>query len=90
MVHSRKLNVPSCSPIVAVSSESNTLSAPRAHAIKFYFEVVLGMPNRFYSVDRPRKDEKLPKVINKETVKEMIKLTNNLKYKCMISLLYRA
>jgi site-specific recombinase XerD len=75
---------------VAVSSESNTLSAPRARAIKFYFEVVLGMPNRFYSVDRPRKDEKLPKVINKETVKEMIKLTNNLKYKCMISLLYRA
>ena len=60
------------------------------NAIKFYFEVVLGMPNRFYSVSRPRKDEKLPKIISKEEVLKMIDLTKNLKHKCMISILYSA
>ena len=58
------------------------------NAIKFYFEVVMGMPNRFYSVARPRKDEKLPKVLAKEDILKMIKLTDNLKHKCIISLLY--
>lgn len=60
------------------------------NAIKFHFEVVMGMPNRFYSVARPRKDEKLPKVLAKEDILKMIKLTENLKHKCIISLLYSA
>jgi integrase/recombinase XerD len=58
------------------------------NAIKFYFEVVLGMPNRFYNVDRPRKDHKLPIVISHEEVLEMIKVTKNIKHRCMIELLY--
>jgi site-specific recombinase XerD len=58
------------------------------NAIKFYFEVVLGMPNSFYNVDRPRKDHKLPKVISKEEVLRMIETTTNLKHKCLIALLY--
>lgn len=60
------------------------------NAIKFYFEVVLGMPNRFYSVARPRKDEKLPKVLAKADILKMIQLTKNIKHKCIISLLYSA
>ena len=60
------------------------------NAIKFYFEVVMGMPNRFYSIARPRKDEKLPQVLAKEDILKMIKMTTNLKYKCIISILYSA
>lgn len=59
-------------------------------AIKFYFEVVLDMPNRFYSLNFPSKTQTLPKVISKETVKQMIDQTANLKHKAIISLLYSA
>lgn len=48
------------------------------------------MPNRFYDIERPRKDEKLPEVISKKEVQEMINKTYNLKHQCIISLLYSA
>lgn len=60
------------------------------NAIKFYYEVVLGMPNRFYAIERPRKENRLPKVLSKEEVLAMIEHANNLKHKCIISLLYSA
>ena len=60
------------------------------NSIKFYYEVVLGMPNRFYSVERPRKQESLPKVISLEEVQQIIKNTNNIKHRCIVSLLYSA
>ena len=58
------------------------------NAIKFYFEVVLQMPNRFYNIERPHKKESLPKVISKQSVVKMIDLTRNIKHKCMVALLY--
>lgn len=60
------------------------------NSIKFYYEVVMGMPNRFYSIDRPFKQEKLPQVLSKEAILRMIDMTQNPKHKCMISLLYSA
>jgi len=60
------------------------------NSIKFYYEVVLQMPNRFYSIERPRKRETLPKVISLEEVQSIIKNTNNIKHKCIVSLLYSA
>src|SRR5690554_2897293 len=60
------------------------------NSIKFYYEVVKGMPNRFYSIERPRKKEALPKVISLEEVKGIILKTNNIKHKCIVSLLYSA
>ena len=60
------------------------------NSIKFYYEVVLEMPNRFYSIERPRKQESLPKVISLEEVQAIIKNTNNIKHKCIVSLLYSA
>jgi len=58
------------------------------NAIKFYYEVVLGMPNRFYAIDRPRKKERLPVVISKEEVKRLIDTITNIKHKCIVQLLY--
>ncbi|MFT7036534.1 MAG: integrase/recombinase XerD [Cyclobacteriaceae bacterium] len=58
------------------------------NAIKFYYEVVKGMPNRFYSIERPIKTETLPKVLSQEQVFKIIDNTTYLKHKCIISLLY--
>ena len=60
------------------------------NSIKFYYEVVLGMPNRFYSVERPMKTKKLPEVLSKDKVLQMIHNTRNLKHCCIIKLLYSA
>jgi len=58
------------------------------NSIKFYYELVLGMSNRFYHIERPRKKQTLPKVISKEEAKKLINCTNNVKHKCIASLLY--
>ena len=58
------------------------------NAIKFYYEVVLGMPNRFYDIERPRKESKLPTVISKEEILAIIDNTNNMKHRCIVELLY--
>ena len=60
------------------------------NSIKFYYEVVKEMPNRFYAIERPRKREKLPRVLSKEEILDMIKCTYNIKHRCIISLLYSA
>ena len=60
------------------------------NSIKFYYEVVLGMPNRFYQIERPRKKKKLPVVLSKSEVRSIIDATNNLKHRCILSLLYSA
>lgn len=60
------------------------------NAIKFYYEVVLEMPNRFYDVERPQKKEKLPEVLSMSQVQKMLDVTKNTKHKCILGLLYSA
>ena len=67
---------------------SNSYLNQAINAIKFYYEVVLGMPNRFYEIERPRKESKLPTVISKEEILSIIENTNNIKHKCIVELLY--
>ena len=67
---------------------SNSYVNQAINAIKFYYEVVLGMPNRYYELERPRKESKLPKVISKKEVLSIIEHTNNIKHRCVIELLY--
>ncbi|WP_418603504.1 site-specific tyrosine recombinase/integron integrase [Hwangdonia sp.] len=68
--------------------KSNSYINMAINAIKFYYEMVLGMPNRFYAIERPRKEAKLPKVLSKEEIVSIINHTNNIKHKCIVSLLY--
>ncbi|MFD0962385.1 site-specific tyrosine recombinase/integron integrase [Pseudofulvibacter geojedonensis] len=70
--------------------KSNSYIHQAINSIKFYFEMVLGMPNRFYEIERPRPEKKLPKVLSIEEIKILINSTNNTKHKCIISLLYSA
>ncbi len=69
---------------------SNSYINQAVNAIKFYYEVVNSMPNRFYEIERPRKEHKLPKVISKQEVLTIIRHTNNIKHRCIVSLLYSA
>lgn len=68
--------------------KSNSYINSAINSIKFYYESVLGMPNRFYEIERPRKEKKLPKVLSKEDVLNIIEHTNNIKHRCIVSLLY--
>lgn len=76
--------------LLVEQKKSNSYINQMINSIKFYYEVVLEMPNRFYSVERPFKKETLPKVISIEEVQTIIKNTNNIKHKCIVSLLYSA
>lgn len=60
------------------------------NSIKFYYEVVCGMPNRFYAIQRPPKQKKLPVVLAASEVSDLIRATGNIKHRCIISLLYSA
>ncbi|MDG3583003.1 site-specific integrase [Galbibacter sp. CMA-7] len=67
---------------------SNSYINQAINAIKFYYEVVLGMPNRFYAIERPRKEHKLPKVLSKQDAMAIINNTKNIKHRCILGLLY--
>ena len=69
---------------------SNSYVNQSINAIKFYYEVVMEMPNRFYGMERPRREEKLPKVLSKKEIISIIEHTNNIKHRCVVSLLYSA
>jgi integrase/recombinase XerD len=60
------------------------------NSIKFYFEIVMGMPNRFYDIDRPLKRERLPEVLSKEEVQKVLIQTSNIKHRCILSTIYSA
>ena len=40
------------------------------NSINFYYEVVLNAAQRFYSIERPMKKEKLPGVLSQEEVRK--------------------
>ena len=58
------------------------------NSIKFYYEIVRGMPNRFYSIERPRKSKKLPEVLSIIEVQSLLAEINNIKHRCIVGLLY--
>ena len=60
------------------------------NAIKFYYEIVLNLPNRYYYVDRPRTEEKLPSVLSVEEVSHIIKTVKNIKHKAILITIYSA
>jgi len=69
-------------------NKSSSYLNQAVNSIKFYYEIVMGMPNRFYEIERPRTKKTLPKVISKKEVAQIIKHTNNIKHKCIVSILY--
>ena len=76
--------------LLSLKGCSTSLINQVLNSIKFYYEIVKGMPNRFYKLERPRKEYTLPEVLSQEEVNRMIELTANLKHRCMLALIYSA
>jgi len=72
------------------SNKSDSYINQAINSIKFYFEIVLGMPNRFYDIERPQKKQKLPVVLSKEEISRLLNTTTNIKHICILQLLYSA
>ncbi|MBK8364378.1 MAG: tyrosine-type recombinase/integrase [Bacteroidetes bacterium] len=58
------------------------------NAIKFYYERVLNGDRKIYLLDRPRKEQKLPVVLNQEEVKQLLKCIDNIKHRALVMLVY--
>lgn len=76
--------------VQAKNGMSSSYLNQMVNAIKFYYEMVLDMPNRFYDMERPIKENKLPKVLSKREVLAIIENTANIKHRCIVELLYSA
>lgn len=74
--------------ILSKENKSKSFLNQMINSIKFYYEIVESMPNRFYEIERPIKKNILPKIISLEEVKAIINNTNNIKHKCIVSLMY--
>jgi site-specific recombinase XerD len=60
------------------------------NAIKFYYEQVLGGTRKFYFIERPVKERKLPVVLSEQEVGRILGSLDNLKHKCLLMLIYSA
>ena len=58
------------------------------NAIKFYYERVLNGERKIYLLDRPRKEQTLPVVLNVSEVGALLKCTENIKHKAILMLAY--
>ncbi|NOZ47240.1 MAG: tyrosine-type recombinase/integrase [Chlorobi bacterium] len=72
------------------SKVSNSYQNQMINAIKFYYEIVLGLPNRYYQIDRPRREKRLPLVLSVEEVQRLLKTVTNLKHKAILTTIYSA
>ncbi|MCF7801785.1 MAG: site-specific integrase [Candidatus Marinimicrobia bacterium] len=75
-----------------VSNRSMSVSQQnqRINAIKFYYEKVLGREKRYYSIHRPKKESKLPKVLSKNEVRKILNACTNVKHRSILQLIYSA
>lgn len=62
----------------------------RLNALKFYYEQVLDREKFFFEIPRPKKQQKLPKVISEEKILEALLAVDNLKHKTLLLLAYSA
>ena len=70
---------------VSISYQNQSINA-----IKFYYEQVLGGKRRFYFIERPVKERKLPVVLSEQEVGRILGSLDNLKHKCLLMLIYSA
>lgn len=74
--------------LIRNSNISRSQQNQRINAIKFYYEKVKGLKKEYYHITRPIKEKKLPMVLTKSEVHEILGKCNNLKHKCILMTLY--
>ena len=67
----------------SISQQNQIISA-----IKFFYEKVLNKKYHKIDFSRPRKEKKLPKIIDKETLKDKIYAIKNIKHQAILMLAY--
>ncbi|MFD3003036.1 tyrosine-type recombinase/integrase [Pontibacter toksunensis] len=68
---------------------SHSTISQSINAVKFYFQRVLGRHSvRPEDVERPEKPHRLPSVLSKQEVTRVLSVTENLKHRCLLQLLY--
>jgi integrase/recombinase XerD len=70
---------------ISISQQNQRISA-----IKFYYEKILAREKLKFYIERPKKERKLPGVLDKAEVLEILNSTTNIKHKCILSLIYSA
>lgn len=73
---------------IVKSGKSGSLQNQVINAIKFYYEQVLDMPQRFYEIDRPNREQKLPMILSEEEVVRLFDAVGNIKHKAILVTLY--
>ncbi len=73
---------------IVKAGKSSSYQNQVINAIKFYYEQVLDMPQRFYEIDRPLKERKLPLVLSEEEVSRLFSVVHNLKHKALLVTMY--
>jgi integrase/recombinase XerD len=74
--------------VIVKQGKSHSHQNQVINAIKFYYEHVLDMPQRFYEIERPRKEQKLPSVLSEKEILQVISATTNLKHKTILVTIY--
>ena len=57
-------------------------------AIKSFYQLTVGMPNKIDKIPYPKSDKKLPIVLSIDEIQAMFKVCENLKHKVILALLY--
>jgi len=76
--------------LIETKNISTSQQNQRINAIKFYYEKILGKEKQYYDIHRPKKEQKLPRVLSKNEVKRILNSSNNVKHKCILMLIYSA
>jgi len=79
-----------CQYLVIDRKVSASYQNQAINAIKFYYERVLGGQRKFYFLERPNKEKSLPTVLNTEEITSILKATENLKHKAILTTIYSA
>ena len=67
---------------------SATVQNQLINAIKYYYEKVLGRPKEIYYLPRPKIRKSEPVVLNKKELQNILGGLNNIKHKCIMSLIF--
>lgn len=57
-------------------------------AIKSFYQITVGMPDKIDKIPYPKKDKKLPQILEESEIQAIIDVCTNLKHKTIICLLY--
>ncbi|MCK4311426.1 MAG: tyrosine-type recombinase/integrase [Candidatus Cloacimonetes bacterium] len=76
--------------LIQIKNISISQQNQRINAIKFYYEKVLGRNKQYYTLHRPNKEHKLPKILSKNEIKKILDSCGNMKHYCILLLIYSA